>query len=181
VIPTGTAAAGPCEDGGRRDNDGLVTSDDQPDPPVVGPLDFASSKATDDVAATIAWLTDRGFEVSRESGPPYTSFGFLVEMVGLGLHVRLTLDRAQWMVDLGYSGEELVGLHVLVTAMDGSEAGTPEKRSLEDPLPVQLPDGVLWSVEVPAVVEWLVAGDRRREIQRASASWRQAMVRYWKQ
>lgn len=146
-----------------------------------GPLDFALSEATDDVAETIAWLTEEGFEVVNESGPPYSSFGFLVDLEGRDLSLRLVLDRSQWCIELGYLGEKREDLRVLMTAMDGTEAETPAKRDVGDPLPVQLPDGVSWAAWLPPLTDWLATADRRGDIERAAASWRQAMIRYWRQ
>jgi hypothetical protein len=59
------------------------------------PLGFALAHATEDVASAFRWLLDDGFDVVRESGPPYSSFGFYVDVEGAGLHARLLLDRSQ--------------------------------------------------------------------------------------
>lgn len=145
------------------------------------PIDFARTNATEDVATAIRWLLENGFGVTGDSGPPYSSFGFLVDLEDEIVQVRLLLDRSQWFIELGYRGDDRFGLHVLESAMEGTQAETPRKRDIGEPLPRQLPDGVSWADIVPPVVRWMRVGDRRSEIDRADASWRKAMIRYWRQ
>ncbi len=138
-------------------------------------LAYTYEKATDDVAATLDWLMGHGFRVSRTMGGKSESFGnVLVEFArGLTL-VVITRDRGQWTIDIGRD-RATHGLHMLATAMSGTEADPGPKRSFGDPLPSQLPDGARWRRLVPQAIEWLESGDRTVELRRAEESWSNAM------
>lgn len=71
----------------------------------------------------------RGFRVSRTMGGKSESFGnVLVEFARGPTVVVITRDRGQWTVDIGRD-RAMYGLHILATAMSGTEADPGPKRS----------------------------------------------------
>src|SRR5579859_4806617 len=129
-------------------------------------VDYALSCATDDVAATIRWIEASGFELrSWQGGVGSGNVQLVFERAGVGLSI--VRDRGQWMMDVTPPGQKPLGLQVLLTAMRGGEAEPGPPRPLRAPLPDQLPEGVSWSTEVPALTDWLESEDRTAEIKDA--------------
>ncbi|MEZ5134821.1 MAG: hypothetical protein R2699_07115 [Acidimicrobiales bacterium] len=128
-------------------------------------MDFALSEATDDVAETIAWLTEEGFEVVNESGPPYLpSFGFLSSIYrGRDLSLHWSWIDAQWCIELGYLGEKREDLRVLMTAMDGTEAEDARQARRGGPVArsAVARRRVLGRMAPTVDRDWLATADRR--------------------
>lgn len=143
-------------------------------------MDYAREKAPRDVHDLLDWLADEGFTLVWEQGGLGESFGNALLMYERS-HVRMliTRDRGQWLMEIATGGDELIPLHVLVTAR---EAGTPVLRAddLRGRLPEVLPEGVVWRTAVPGVVAWLESGQRDKVIGEARAAWRQAMINHLK-
>jgi hypothetical protein len=116
-------------------------------------FDYALTKATPDVAATLQWLVAQGASITREQGGPHESFGnVLVEFTFNDAVLTITRDRGQWLLDV-QSGQlrrfDFAVIHAALSGVDGWSEPMPK------PLPTQLPDGVSWLAEVPAALEWL--------------------------
>lgn len=108
-------------------------------------------------------------------GGPDESFGnLLVEFERATIAVRVVRDRSQWFIDIAPPGSRFVGLHVLLTAKDGVKPKLRDHRA-GMPLPESLPEGVRWTVAVPAVVSWLEQEDAMNTIDRAERQWSAAM------
>jgi hypothetical protein len=148
----------------------------EPDEPA---LAYAFDRATDDVAATLDWLMGHGFGVSRTIGGKAEPFGNVLVELTRGLTVVVTTrDRGQWTIDIGRGGATH-GLHIVATAVTGTEAKPGPKRCFGNPLPDQLPDGDRWRRLVPQAIDWLESGDRTVELRRAGQSWSRAMKAYF--
>lgn len=147
-----------------------------------GVADYARETATNDVRATLQWLERHGFRLNGAIGGRTESFGNLL------LHftrddnvtVEIVRDRSQWSCQIGTVDVPQLPLNVLITAMD-EEPPRIAPRSLGDPLPEQLPDGLAWASAVPRIIGWLTASDRREALDAASKQWRAAMKKWWKQ
>ena len=116
-------------------------------------FDYALTKATPDVAATLEWLVAQGAAITREQGGQHESFGnVLVEFTFSEAVLTITRDRDQWLLDV-QSGQlrrfDFDVIHAALTGSDEWSGPTPK------PLPKQLPDGVSWLAELPAALEWL--------------------------
>lgn len=129
------------------------------------------------MAETVQWLEAEGFVLRASRGGPDESFGnVLFEFQRSQVRVAVVRDRNQWMIDIAPSDDsEAVGLHVLLSAMRGSEPKLGRKRPLGMPLAEQLPEGERWRVEAPVVIEWIVGGDRIPEIAAAHQQCRRVM------
>lgn len=151
--------------------------------PTTGILEYARETATEDVRATLAWLDGHGFQLQRAIGGRAESFGNLLVQFGGDddITVEIVRDRSQWSCQIGTLDLSLHPLNVWITAMDDEPPRIPP-RSIGDPLPDQLPDGLNWATAVPRIIEWLTAAsDRREAVERASKQWRAAMKQWWKQ
>lgn len=144
--------------------------------------EYARSRATPDVRATLDWLERDGFTVTHERGGLGESFGnVLLEFERADVRVQIVRDRGQWMISVRPAGVcEFKSLNVLITAMRGDEP-QPGQGSLGETLPEQLPVGARWAADVPQVVEWLAETDRSPEISDADSRWRDAMRGYWRE
>jgi len=106
------------------------------------------------VRATLEWLENAGFAVVESSGGPDEAFGNVYLLFGGPARVRVVRDRSQWDIAIGRpGGQSLYSLSVLTAARDGVAWQYPALRT--DELPLQLPPGLVWSVEVPSIVSWL--------------------------
>lgn len=129
-------------------------------------------KAPPDVEATIRWLIDQGASIAQQRGGEGESFGnVLVEFATGDAVVAITRDRSQWMLDVQVEPYRRFDFDVIHVAMTGDERQWA--RASPTTLPTQLPDGVSWSEELPAALQWLRttpdAEDRLKELQRRRA------------
>jgi hypothetical protein len=136
-------------------------------------FDYALTKATPDVAATLHWLVAQGAEITSERGGPHESFGnVLVEFALHDAVLVVTRDRDQWMLNVRCGQLPTFDFDVIHAALTGDDAWS---RTLPRPLPPQLPDGVSWIAELPRALEWLRstpdAEDQLRRLQRKRAEW----------
>ena len=145
-------------------------------------LEYAREIATDDVRETLTWLEGHGFRVHRAIGGRTESFGnLLLDLAGeRDASVEIVRDRTQWSCAISTGDTPKHPLNVLITAMDDEPPTIPPGR-LRDPLPEQLPPGVVWTTAVPRIIEWLISSDRREALDAASRQWRTAMNNWWKQ
>lgn len=149
---------------------------------LVDARDYALREATPDVRDGIRWLEAAGFELRSAQGGSSESFGnILLEYVRGDVTVRIARDRSQWIPVValaGVSGEH--GLQVLHTARTGltADAGPPRDWAAQ-PMAEQLPEGMSWRTELPALIHWLSEADRSQGVRQAAVEWREAMKRYW--
>jgi len=109
--------------------------------------------ATPDVRAAVRWLLSQGALVVREDPPHGMAFAGLEFSID-GITVRMVRDRGQWMMDLRRGEDRWLDFELLRLAC-GGVAAYPAARPAEASLPAQLPDGVSWRDELPAVLVWL--------------------------
>lgn len=135
-------------------------------------LDYAAGVATDDVRRTLEWLIADGFAIEREIGGKGESFGnVLIGFTRGSAHVTVTRDRSQWFIELQPPwAESGYALQVLLSARDGQE---PAPAEPEEFLAEQLPQGVSWALELPALIAWTEAADRAVEVAVADRQWRE--------
>lgn len=140
--------------------------------------EFLRRHAPSDVVNTIAWLTATGYSLVSHQGE--STFGAQFIYAG-SAEVRITVDRSQWYLDVAPTpGVEAWQYDLLIAACTGepySEVFRPtETRSLGDPLPEQLPEGVSWRETLPEILARVrddaipPAVDRARR-QRADLMW----------
>jgi hypothetical protein len=134
-------------------------------------LDYAKQHATDDVRSALEWLVGHGFSIESERGGSGESFGNVHIVLGRGpTRITVDRDRGQWFAQVqpGWSNSGLP-LHVLLTARDGTPAEATEF------LPIQPPHGASWALELPLLIEWVEASDRRDQVGEADRLWREFM------
>jgi hypothetical protein len=137
---------------------------------------YMLTRATPDVAETIAWLGESGFTVRSHWGGRDAPFGNVkVELRREALAVQICVDRSQWTVDVAPTGHKYVNLVRLLTAMEGTE---PDWEDSSGPLARQLPEGVPWRSALPAMIAWIESGDRTKAIESAVKAWRAATKRH---
>lgn len=140
--------------------------------------EFLRRHAPSDVLNTIAWLTATGYSLVSHQGE--STFGAQF-VYGGNAEVRITVDRSQWYLDVAPTpGAEAWQFDLLIAAHTGQPYAevfpVAETRSLGDPLPAQLPEGVSWRETLPDILERVrdhavpPAVDRARH-QRADLMW----------
>jgi hypothetical protein len=124
---------------------------------------FLQRFAPDDVRETIAWLASNGYTLSSHRGEG--SFG--AEFVYVGdAEVHITVDRSQWLLDVApRPGAKAWQYDLLIAAQAGQPYGEvfPQtgSRSVGDPLPDKLPEGVIGARPCPASSSgWMVRASR---------------------
>jgi hypothetical protein len=144
---------------------------------VQDPLSYAKEVATTDVRATLQELEEAGFTVTHQRGGRSESFGnVLIDLEAEdGTRVEIVRDRSQWSCKVTRPGLPGFPLNVLVTAMNPEAEVAVLDRGFGDPLPEQLPEGVVWTTTVPEAIAWLRSADRTVAIQEADRRWRAAM------
>lgn len=119
--------------------------------------EFLQRFAPVDVLETIAWLSANGYILSSHRGE--TTFG--AEFVYVGdAEVRITVDRSQWFLDVApRPGAEAWQYDLLIAARTGQPYGevfpAAGSRSVGDPLPDKLPEGVSWRETLPGILKWV--------------------------
>jgi hypothetical protein len=119
--------------------------------------EFLQRFAPGDVQDTVAWLADNGYTLTSHSGE--SAFGAQFVYAG-DVEVVIGVDRSQWLLDIvPRPGAEAWQYDLLLAAYKGLDYGAlfPKtgSRSLGDPLPDQLPEGVSWRGTLPEILEWV--------------------------
>jgi hypothetical protein len=135
-------------------------------------FDYALTKATHDVAATLQWLLAQGAATTRELGGEHEAFGnVLMEFTLTDSVLTITRDRDQWLLDVQCGELPPFDFDVIHVALHGDDQWS---QKLPNPLPAQLPDGVSWLSELPPALEWLRttpdAESRLKRLQRQRAT-----------
>lgn len=131
--------------------------------------EFLRRYAPEDVRDTIGWLAANGYLLV--SHHVESTFGAKFVYAG-GAEVRITVDRSQWFLDVApRPGAEAWQYDLLLAAHEGRDYGAlfPETgaRSLGDPLPDQLPEGVRWLEKLPDILDWMSDEDVQPAVGRA--------------
>lgn len=120
------------------------------------PLEYALLKAPADVESTIRWLIGQGASITQQRGGEGESFGNVLMEFAIGdAVVAITRDRSQWTLDVQIEPHRRFDFDVIHTAMTGDERQWT--HAAQRTLPTQLPDGVSWTEELPAALQWLSA------------------------
>ena len=140
--------------------------------------EFLAAHAPSDVRKAIGWLLDNGYTLASHDGGGTFGAQFVYEGQSL---VRVTVDRSQWMLDIAaVAGSKLIQYDLAVAAHSGSTYGDrfpgTGRRSLAEPLPDQLPDGVSWRATLPEILEWVRGSDVSQAVdlaqrQRSALMW----------
>jgi len=143
--------------------------------------DLLSRFAPFDVTAAIVWLIENGYALTSQRGT--STFG-AQWVYSADRDVVVTVDRAQWMLDVSANvGEAPWQYDLLLVAHAGQPYAdvfpTVGARSLSDPLPDQLPEGVSWRDTLPVVLGWLERTDVRDVGAAVVAARQQRLDRMW--
>jgi len=131
--------------------------------------EFLQRSAPGDVRDTIAWLSVSGYTLGSHHGEG--TFG--AQFVYMGeAKVLITVDRSQWMLDVAPSPDaEAWQYDLLIAAQAEQHYGevfpTVGTRSVGDPLPEQLPEGVSWRETLPGILQWVEGDDVRVAVDQA--------------
>jgi hypothetical protein len=131
--------------------------------------EFLQRSAPDDVQDTIAWLTANGYTLSSQRGE--STFGAQFVYTS-DPEVLVTVDRSQWMLDVARRpGTEAWQYDLLIVAHTGQPYGAifpaVGARSVADPLPEQLPEGVSWRETLPGILQWVEGSEIQAAVDRA--------------
>lgn len=114
--------------------------------------------ATQDVAATIEWMTNQGFVLVEHRGPDERAFGdqyLRYSKVGQ-VEVHIVRSRGQWGCDLQREGwTEAFDLGLVLDAVDGRSEWDPMDPTENPYVNRQLPGGVVWGEAMPVALGWL--------------------------
>ena len=130
---------------------------------------FLQRSAPGDVRDTIAWLSANGYALSSQTGQG--TFGAQFVYMA-GAKVVVTVERSQWMLDVAPRHDAEAWQYDLLIA---AQAGQPYRdvfpkigaRSVGDPLPEQLPEGVSWRETLPGILRWVGGDEVRSGVDRA--------------
>ena len=127
--------------------------------------EYAESRATDDVRATLRWLDEAGYVLTEAKGGAEAPMGSAALVFTGRCEVRIILESGQWCLDVAATpGAKPIQYDLLLPAREGRDysdyyAGyqavardEPGERSR---LPEQLPPGVSWRQTLPSVLEWI--------------------------
>lgn len=140
--------------------------------------EFLRTYAPGDVQNTVAWLSANGYTLVSQVRESTFGSQFVYAQ---NAEVWITVDRSQWCLDVApTTGSKPWQYDLLVAAHRRLDYGDlfPDtgSRSLTDPLPNQLPEGVSWRETLPDILQWVrgeaVAESVDRAIhQRAALMW----------
>lgn len=119
--------------------------------------EFLRQFAPDDVRETVAWLSDSGFTLTSHSGE--STFGAQF-VYASDAQILITVDRSQWLLEVApRAGADAWQYDLLLAAYKALDYAAlfPRmgSRSLGDPLPEQLPEGVSWRETLPEILKWV--------------------------
>lgn len=123
--------------------------------------EFLQRFAPGDVLETIAWLSANRYTLSSHRGEGTFGAQFVYTS---DAEVLIIVDRSQWMLNVAPSpGAKAWQYDLLIAAQLGQPYGevfpTVGSRSVGDPLPEQLPEGVSWRETLPGVLQWVKADE----------------------
>lgn len=140
--------------------------------------EFFRANAPADVQHTVAWLLSSGYVLVSQEGASTFSALFLFEGDSV---VQIIVDRSQWSLDAAAaSGAQLWQYDLLLAAQSSQEYGRRfpgvGARTLDAPLPKQLPEGVSWRETLPGILHWIQASDVTESVteaqqQRSTLMW----------
>jgi hypothetical protein len=140
--------------------------------------EFIRVNAPADVQHTVAWLLSSGYVLVPQEGASTFGASFVLEGDSV---VQVIVDRSQWSLDVAAaSGAQLWQYDLLLAAQSSQEYGRRfpgvGARTLDAPLPKQLPEGVSWRETLPGVLQWIQAGDVTESVteaqqQRSTLMW----------
>jgi hypothetical protein len=130
---------------------------------------FFRANAPADVQHTVAWLFSSGYVPVSQEGA--SAFGALFVFEGDSA-VRIIVDRSQWSLDVAAaSGAQFWQYDLLLAAQSSQEYGRRfpgvGARTLDTPLPKQLPEGVSWRETLPGILHWIQASDVTESVTEA--------------
>jgi hypothetical protein len=122
--------------------------------------EFLQRFAPGDVQDSISWLIANGYTLSSHRGEGAFGAQFVYTS---DAEVLVTVDRSQWFLDVApRPGAEAWQYDLLIAAQMSKPYGevfpTVGARTVGDPLPEQLPEGVSWRETLPGILRW-VKGD----------------------
>jgi len=123
--------------------------------------ELLAAHAPSDVLETVMWLLENGYTLTTQRGE--STFG--AEFVYDGRsRVRIIVERSQWFLDVAAApGSAWIQYDLAVAARSGTAYGERFPRlggrSLGDPLPEQLSEGVSWRETLPDLLEWVRTAD----------------------
>jgi hypothetical protein len=131
--------------------------------------EFLRRFAPGDVRDTIAWLSANGYALSSHRGEGTFGAQFVYRS---DAEVLVTVDRSQWMLDIApRPGSKAWQYDLLIAAQTGQPYGevfpTVGARSVEDPLPAHLPEGVSWRETLPGILQWVEGDEVQVAVDRA--------------
>jgi hypothetical protein len=139
-------------------------------------LTYMIEVAPYDVAQTIAWMVNAGFNVTHQQGGTSVSFGdIVVEWERRSLRIKINRDRSPWFVDVAAPGLPYAPIDRLLTAKNDY----PIVTTWEGPRPEQLPPGVTWTSVVSELIAWIEGGDRKDAIEDAVEEWGSAIRKHY--
>lgn len=141
--------------------------------------EFVVDRASADVLDALKWLLEAGFTITYADGRNAGFGNICLRFEHEDVHVEVVRDRGQWSLSLAADGVPDTSLNVLLAAQGRYRFGWFRHEDGEHALPEQLPPGVLWSVEVPATIEWIRSADRKQEIDSANQAGRRAMAEHF--
>lgn len=140
--------------------------------------EFIRVNAPADVQHTVAWLLSSGYVLVSQEGASTFGASFVLEGDSV---VQVIVDRSQWSLDVAAaSGAQLWQYDLLLAAQSSQEYGRRfpgvGARTLDAPLPKQLPEGVSWRETLPGVLQWIQASDVTESVteaqqQRSTLMW----------
>lgn len=131
--------------------------------------EFLRRSAPKDVQDAISWLTANGYTLRSHRGDG--TFGAQFVYTG-DAEILVTVDRSQWMLDVApRPGANVWQYDLLIAAQMRKPYGeafpAAGARSIGDPLPQQLPEGVSWRETLPDILEWVACSDVQSAVDKA--------------
>jgi hypothetical protein len=119
------------------------------------------------VVETLDWLEATGWRAQEASGGPPDwagNSGLAVEYARGESRISIARDRGQWLMDIRPAGwKRSVDLGIIRDTIQGRKDWS---GPMPLPLPEQLPPGVVWRIELPVALEWLVESPDREQLLR---------------
>ena len=140
--------------------------------------EFFRANAPADVQHTLAWLVSSGYVLVSQEGT--NTFGAVFVFEGDSV-VQIIVDRSQWSLDVAAASTAGFWQYDLLLAAQSSQGYGRQfpgagARTLDGPLPKQLPEGVSWRETLPGILRWIQASDVTESITEAQ---QQRSTRMW--